>query len=211
MVYLLCVGNRKEKQMHYVKLTNEYGRTRNDMQWGPGMKHSVKGPLELCGRGIHFYQADTQKQAILLAQFMSPIYCYETGKAFSCKPGKITQTDGTKSCALTLTTFEEVAKKRITLVQRVAFAILCARYMPESSEFISWSDQWLLGVNRDKDANRFHAYFSSGVSAIRSADFFREKDHIYTKQYSADAALYLVGQRANPTNFGALAEQAMKY
>ena len=67
-------GGRTTRRMNmsetYYKLTDEYGCTRNEVQWGPGVSHSAEGEeSRLCTSGcIHFYRDP------LIAILMNPVH-----------------------------------------------------------------------------------------------------------------------------------------
>lgn len=126
------------------KLTDEYGKTQNDTQWGPGVTHSGTGEGGLCGPGwIHAYEHP------LIAVLMNPIHAdFKTPRLWKAE-GEVGLRDGQLKCGCTiLTTIREIPFPKITTEMRVRFAILCAKRVHECSTWNAWADRWLLGEDR---------------------------------------------------------------
>ena len=135
--------------MRLYKLTDEYGQTYNNTQWGENVTHTASGEGELCGPGwIHAYTHPLL--AVLLnsihADFRSPIL-WEA-------EGEVGKTDhGLKVGTTSLTTIKQIPLPKITTEQRVRFAILCARAAGcVHPGWREWADNWMSGRDRSKKA-----------------------------------------------------------
>jgi hypothetical protein len=137
------------KMAKLYKLTDSYGKTCNDTQWGPGVSHSGTGEGELCGPGwIHAYEHP------LIAVLMSVIHANFKNPRLWEAEGEIARRDGQLKCGCkTLTTVREIPLPEITMEMRVRFAILCAKEVCASYRaWNAWADKWLSGEDRTQAA-----------------------------------------------------------
>ena len=135
--------------MRLYKLTDPNGVTRarepGETQWGENVTHTAIGDgNELCTFDvIHAYL--TPELAILLnpihADFSEPILWEAEGEIVA-REGDIKV--GCKS----LTTLRRLPLVEPTLVQRIAFGILCAKAVYSEPSFVAWADKWLSGEDR---------------------------------------------------------------
>ena len=133
--------------MKAYKLTNEEGRTHDDMQWGPGVTHTAEGPPvgPLCsGSWIHVYSDP------LLAVMMNPLHeDYDSPRLWECRTkGRGKHDRGLKSGYRTVTTVRELPLPKVTTEHRIRFAILCTKAVCDLPAFVQWADKWLSGEDR---------------------------------------------------------------
>jgi hypothetical protein len=128
------------------KLTDKNGQTRGGTQWAAGVSHSATGDKDqpLCSDGwIHAYEHP------LLATLLNPIHANFSSPRLWEAEGEIGARDGQLKCGCRkLTTTREIPLPEVTTEQRIKFAILYAREVCKSKEFLDWSDKWLSGEDR---------------------------------------------------------------
>lgn len=146
------------------KLTDQDGRTYGRCQWGPGVTHETDGSGELCGPGWLHYYSDPLLAVLLNsihADFAEPrlweVLVEGIGKRDLC---------GLKFGATRLTTIREIPVPKITTVQRVRFAILCALEVYAEPTFALWAEAWLSGADRSP----FSAARAAEIASRASAD-----------------------------------------
>ena len=139
------------------KLTDEHGKTRNNTQWGEGMTHSGTGEGELCSEGwIHAYTHP------LLAVPFNPIHAnFKTPRLWEARGTGKKKSDGLKVGFQSITTIKEIPLPKITMAQRVAFAILVAKKVYKNAKWNEWADKWLNGEDRTADANAADAAYAA--------------------------------------------------
>jgi hypothetical protein len=129
--------------------SKERGAVQPQREWGPGVSHTGTGKGGICGPGyIHAYEHP------LLAVFFNPIHaCIDDPRLWEAE-GEIALRDGQIQCGcVRLTTLREIPLPEVTLTQRVAFGILCARevYTLEiyhNRAWTAWAEKWLSGEDR---------------------------------------------------------------
>ena len=176
------------------KLTDADDRTRNDTQWGEGITHTASGNGELCtANWLHCYSDP------VLAVLMDPIHggYGDNGHLWKCEtPDQARQLDdkGTKLGVSSLTTLELIDLPRVTLEQRIRFAIYCARQVTTNTMWVRWSDEWLRNENRARTnaigaAIRAAAYAGSAADAAAYAAYAAAAatEDAYTAAYTAAA------------------------
>ena len=133
--------------MKCYKLTDRNGQTRNNTQWGPNVTHKASGTYnDLCSNGwIHFYT--DPNIAVLLnpshADFKNPIL-WEAETIGEAKH------DLLKSGSKGLITLQQIALPEYTNIQKVCFAILCAKFVYKDIKWNEWANSYLTGVDRSK-------------------------------------------------------------
>ena len=187
------------------KLTDSNGYTRNNMLWGKGVTHSAHGTPRLCSNTvIHAYTSP------LLAVLLNPLHARFISPRLWIADGDVVITAWDKVGCHILTTTEEIPLPTITLVQKTAFAILCALEINKSAEFKVWAENWLSGKDRtavaayaaaaDADADTYATYAAAAAAAAAAADA-----DTYAAYAADTAAAYAV------LNFQLMAEKAMTY
>ena len=148
--------------MKLYKLTDEYGKTRNDTQWGPNISHSGTGEGGLCGPGwIHAYKSP------LLAVLMNPIHAGFKNPRMWEAEGEIALRDGQLKCGCkTLTTIREIPLPAITTAMRVRFAILSSKEVFTCHAWNGWADKWLF----DEDRTQSTASVARAVARAAAKD-----------------------------------------
>ena len=148
--------------MKCYKLTDNNGKTRKNTQWGENVSHTATGTdPDLCSDGwIHFYM--DPRIAVVMnpahANFKSPIL-WEVEYS-----GKVVH-EPLKSGAKTLTTIRRIPLPEISLNQKIAFAIYCAKEVYEDEKWNLWADKWLSGEDRTQRS----AYSAADAAYYASA------------------------------------------
>jgi hypothetical protein len=164
------------------KITNQYNKTHNNTLWGPGVKHTATGKdYYLCSDGlIHAYEDP------LLAMFLYPIHVtFQNLKLWEAKTTcKKIVSDGAKVGVKSLTTLHEIPLPVVTLTQRVAFAILCAKKVCSDIRWYNWADKWLSGEDRRIES----AHVASAAYPAVDAAYYAANAAYYASYYAANAA-----------------------
>jgi len=148
-------------------LTNENMMTRNH-RWTLGVAAPVLPPGgELWGEGFYWCYAHP-----LLAVLLNP--CHEniqSPRMFTISPsGERVEDSGLIIGYKTMTLLEEIELPTITLEQKVAFAILCAKNVHDDPAWNDWADRWLSGKDRSRAAAARAARAAvRAVRAVRAA------------------------------------------
>lgn len=162
------------------KLTTQDWKTRagheNEALWGPRVTHTATGCGPLCSEG--FLHAYTDP---LLAVFMNPVHASIIDPVLWKCTGDVKETDGGLKVGCTsLTTLKIMRLPRVTLVHRVAFAVLCGMTICKDKAFTEWAQRWLSAEDR-----------TSGSS-----------EHLgWTKWQKTTAKSRLIGKRAAKAAF----------
>jgi hypothetical protein len=147
------------------KLTDVDGYTRNNTRWGKNVTHTTDGSGELCGPGwLHAYTDP------LLAVLLNPIHCnYSSFRLWEAE-GEIGKNDmGLKVGTRSLTTIREIPIPKITIKQKIRFAIFCAMAVYNDTTWTDWAKQWLSGKGRSADAAAGAAEAAEAEAAARAA------------------------------------------
>ncbi len=141
----------------YIKLTDINGRTHGETQWAQGVRHQCADPhwpLVPCTPGaIHCYAGNTEEEALALAAFMNPAHGgYGCPRAWRCEPEGEVIDGGDKAICRALTVLEEVTLPKLTLEQRVEFAIRATLMIDQPAEYVDWAEGWLSGADRSVEA-----------------------------------------------------------
>ena len=137
----------------YYKLTDATGQTRDNTQWGPGVRHEATGPPDgvLCSDSwIHCYTDP------LLAAFLNPVHGnFQAPRCWEVEiDGEVKTDHGLKVGARGVTTTREIPLPGVTHYQRVRFGILCALAVYTDAAFVRWANAWLDGTDRTEAAAR---------------------------------------------------------
>ena len=158
--------------MKAYKLTDKNNRTRNNTQWGINVSHTATGiKKNLCSDGwIHFYTHP------LLAVLMNPNHAnFINPKLWEAEASGEMKHESLKSGCKTLTTIKEIPLPEVSVTQKIAFAILCAKEVCKDEKWNSWADKWLSGEDRSKEtayaaANAAAAAYAAGAAANADAN-----------------------------------------
>ena len=153
--------------MKLYKLTDEKGRTRGGMQWGPGVTHKATGKgTELCSDGwIHAYEHP------LIAVLMNPQHANFVNPRLWEAEGEIGVRDGNLKCgAKELTTVREIPMPQLSVEQLVEVAIKVSLHVYTEPAWKTWAESWLVGENRTEQAARA-ASEAAAWAASEGADY----------------------------------------
>jgi len=170
--------------MKLYKLTDKEGKTRNDTQWADGVTNEAKksGKGELCSE--YYIHAYTHP---LLAVFLNPIYGDIKDYRLWEAKGRIAKTDyGLKVGCKSLTTIKEIEPPQVTLVNKIAFGILCALEVNEDPRYKQWAENWLSGKDRSAAAATLSA---SAAWTARAAAEAAEAARAWAAAWTARAAV----------------------
>lgn len=176
------------------KLTNQDMTTFGGCRWTVGVKKKTSGIGKLCGPGwLHCYDSP------LLAVLLNQIHVNFTNpRLFECKTcGRGKHDNGLKSGHKSMTLIKELQVPAITITQKVAFAILCAKKVHDDWKWNEWADRWLSGEDR------------SIMSAADAAIAAYATDVVDAAAYAAHAATY--AGRTAEFDIINTAKKAMKY
>ena len=144
------------------KLTDSKMRTYKGFQWELGKWYETTGKGDLCSPGwFHFYNDP------LVGMFLNPVHAgIENPRLFRAEvEGKFLDDNGLKCGYSRARLVEELTVPQISPVQRVRFAILCAKKVYKEKEWNKWADNWLSGKDRTKEST---AIAESAASAAES-------------------------------------------
>jgi len=145
------------------KITDLGMRTYYEFQWELGKWYETTGKGDLCSPGwFHFYNDP------LVGMFLNPVHAgIENPRLFRAEvEGKFLDDNGLKCGYSRARLVEELTVPQISPVQRVRFAILCAKKVYKEKEWNKWADNWLSGKDRTKESA---AIAESAASAAESA------------------------------------------
>jgi len=149
--------------MRAYKITDTNDRTYQGFQWYEGMIHKTNGRGELCSSSwIHFYK--DKRLAVLLNPIhgkYNPFHLW-LGEA----SGTIKGDNGLKWGCTEFKMIKRVRVPRITLTQKVAFAILCSLEVYTDPEYKKWAEGWL--QNKDRTAQAAQAAWAAARAAARA-------------------------------------------
>ena len=204
--------------MKCFKLTDSKGKTRNNTQWGENVSHTATGTdPNLCSDGwIHFYM-DPQIAVVMNhrhANFKSPILWEAEAE------GEVIH-ESLKSGSKKLTTIKQIPLPEISLNQRIAFGIYCAKEVCKDEQWNGWADKWLSGEDRTQESAAvarsvvYHAAYHAAEAAYYAAEAARfacaAAAHVdnYSFVYSIANSIVNAADANNKIDFIALFDKAM--
>jgi hypothetical protein len=137
--------------MKLFKLTNENMSTYLGCQWEIGKAKTTNGNGKLCGPGwLHAYESP------LLAVLHNPVHAgYQNPRLFEAESSGRIKKDGQMKCGVTrLTLVKEIKIPEVTIIQRIAYGILCAKEVCKDKSWNKWANNWLNGKDRSALAAR---------------------------------------------------------
>ena len=161
------------------KLTNQDLTTYNSFQWKLNEWKETSGEGELCTEGwLHCYSNP------LLAIILNHIHAnIEKPKLFEVEvEGKCKTNFGLKEGWTRMRLVKELALPEISLIQKVAFGILCTLEVYKEEKFILWANNWLNGKDRSKESAAAATY------ATYAAYYSANAESAYAARYAAAAA-----------------------
>ena len=136
------------------KLTDENMQTYGGFQWKLGKVYEIDIDLQNKNMPLCFSSWFHVYSHPLVAVLMNPIHAKFTNpRLFKCSCSGYHQTDtGLKEGFTKVKLLKELKIPEITLTQRVAFGILCAKKVYKGTKWNKWADEWLKGKDRSWDA-----------------------------------------------------------
>jgi len=146
-------------------------KTYNGFQWELNKTFKTSGDGELCGPGfLHSYEHP------LLAIMHNPIhgeFDLKKARLFEAVAGGKIKKDGQmKMGSSELTLVKEIKIPKVTLEQRVAYVILCAKEVCKDEGWNLWANNWLSGKDRSEEtakAARWAAWAAEDAARAASA------------------------------------------
>lgn len=153
--------------MKLYKLTDQNMQTFQGFQWELGVPAPKKlGKNGLCGFG--WYHAYTSP---LLAILLNPIHADIANPRLFEAEGEIEESDhGLKVGCRTLTLTKEIPIPKISIEQRIRFAILCTKMIYNNSTWNLWADNWLSNKDRTAQTARMVEMSVNELGAIRTVE-----------------------------------------
>jgi hypothetical protein len=150
--------------MKLYKLTDEFGQTRGRTQWGNNITHkAAAGKPVLCSITVlHAYTSP------LLAVLLNPVHAAIRNPMLWEAEGEPVVKEWGKVGCKTLTTLSRLPLPSIGVVQKTAFAILCALEVYKKPTFVEWAKKWLSGEDRSRaaaNAATYAAYAAANTAA----------------------------------------------
>ena len=159
--------------MKKYKLTDQNLQTHNGFQWTLGVEMQIDGNSNhLCNsHWLHYYHHP------LLAVLLNPIHAdVKNPKLFEVKAnGKHLDDNGLKGGCTKMTLIKELVLPEVTLINKVAFGILCSLEVYKDTKYVKWAKSWLSG----QDRTAYAAYAAYAANAAYAA---------YAAAYAANAA-----------------------
>ena len=193
------------------KLTDQNLQTYEGFQWEMGKKVTTSEEEELCGPGwLHYYHHP------LLAVLLNPIHAnIKNPRMFEVEVGSTCLDDkGLKGGTTEMTLVKEISIPEVTIVNRIAFAILCAKDVYKETGWNKWADNWLNNIDRSHDAAAA-AYAAADAAAAYAADAAYAYADAYADAadaaYVAYTAAAAAAANAADLDLITLAEKAMTY
>ena len=152
--------------MKKYKLTTQNLTTHNGFQWEVGEPRTTSGDGELCGPGwLHYYHHP------LLAILLNPMHADISDPIlWEAEANGIHLDDhGLKGGCTQLTLTNRIELPTITLTNRVAFGILCAKTVCNDPAWNQWADDWISGKDRSAEAAARSAARSAAAAAWAAA------------------------------------------
>jgi len=207
--------------MRVYKITDENDCTYAGFQWHEGKIHKTNGKGGLCAPGwIHFYR--DKQLAVLLNPIHGNYYPFHLwlGEA----GGKIEEDNGLKWGCTEFRMIKRVSIPKITLTQKVAFAILCALEIYADPKFVKWAEGWLQNKDRTAEAARAAAWAERTAAWAARAAAWAERTAAWAARAAAWAAVMVAQEaagavavaaaevaRAAKINLVRLATECLKY
>jgi len=150
--------------MRAYKITDTNDCTYKGFKWHEGKVHKTDGKGVLCSSGwIHFYRDKR------LAVILNPIHgSYNPFHLWLGEAGGTIKGDaGLKWGCTEFKMIKRVSIPKITLTQKVAFAILCSLKVYTDPEYKKWAEGWL--QNKDRTAQAAWAAWAVTEAAAGAA------------------------------------------
>ena len=164
-------------------------RTYNGFQWELGKWYKKTGEGKFCSSNwLHFYNDP------LVGLFLNPAHIsIKNPRLFRAEvEGKFLNDNKTKCGYSRARLIEELPVPQISNVQRVRFAILCAKEVYKEKEWNDWADNWLSGKDRTEKSAASAAYTAESVTyaADSAASTAKSAESTFYATKSAMIAFY---------------------
>jgi len=143
------------------KLTDSKMRTYNGFQWELGKWYKKTGEEDLCSSDwLYFYNNP------LIGMFMNSIHAnIENPRLFRAEvEGNFIDDNGLKCGYSRARLIKELPVPQISNVQRVRFAILCAKEVYKGKKWNKWANNWLSEKDRTEESAASVAYTAESVA-----------------------------------------------
>ena len=129
------------------KLTDSNFQTKNATQWGDNVEHTAPGGGHLCSNTwLHAYTDP------YIAVIMAPAHVNYDELVLWEAEGEVGLDEGLKVGCTRLKTIKSVPLPKVTLEQRILFAIACARQVTTDEKWLAWADKWVSGEDRTRES-----------------------------------------------------------
>jgi hypothetical protein len=180
------------------KLTTQDMTTHNGCEWTVGEWKETDGSGDMCGPGWLHCCDDP-----LLAVLHNPIHAgIDNPMLWEIEVGGEKKTDGLKSAYTRMRIVKAMPLPEITTMQKIAYAILCAKEVCADKAWNAWADAWLSGKDRSKEAAEA-AWAAAAAVAARAVAAARAA--------AVAAAWAAVAAADKKIDFIALARKAIEY
>ena len=151
--------------------------------------YETTGERDLCSPDwLHFYSDP------LVGMFLNPIHAnIKNPRLFRVKvEGKGLDDHGLKCGYSRAKLIKELTVPQISSVQRVRFAILCAKKVYKEKEWNKWANNWLSGKDRTEESAAIVAYAAESVAyaAESTASTAKSAESAFYATKSAMIAFY---------------------
>ena len=163
-----------EKLIRYKLLTPSFHTRKgysNETKWIENEWIEAKGHGGLCTDGVvHFYSSPE------IAALMNPVHADINNPVFAeLEVEEIVEETQIKGGAKRARIIRIIPSITPTLTQRVAFGILCAKYICKEAGFLSWANGWISGADRSRNAAAKAAEYAAAEWAAYAAAKAAEK------------------------------------
>ncbi len=204
--------------MKRYKLTTRELTTHNGFQWEIGKEVKTDGSGDLCSKvWLHCYTSP------LLAVLLNPIHAnISNPRIWSVFAGGDRKEDkGLKEGFTRMKLVKEIELPKISINQKIAFAILCSIEVYKDESYNKWANNWLTGL--DRTSKSAYAAYATDYATDYAADNAADNAADYAADYAADNAAYAADNAAYAAyaadnaayaadiNFISIAKKAMKY
>lgn len=157
-----------------IKLTDQNMKSYGGFQWKLGVPvPPLSGEGRLCSEVFYHFYDD-----LLVGLFMNPIHAdIKNLRAFEAKVSGKSENDNNSKCGYTEATLtKELEVPKITLNQRVAFAIFCSLEVYKEEKYVVWAKSWLNGNDRTKEATAAATWAWAAEAAAEAAEAEEAED-----------------------------------
>ena len=200
------------------KLTDQNMQTYNRFQWKLDKVYEIDIDLRNKNMPLCFSSWFHVYSHPLVAVLMNPIHAmFKNPRLFKCSCSGYHQTDdGLKEGFTKVKLLKELEIPEITLTQKAAFGILCAKKVCKEKKWNEWADRWLKGKNGFWDTTDI-IYCAANVAHIAACSAYYAAHITYSVADATYLAAHAASSAANAAHYNnninliELAKQALKY